>query len=196
MSAWRVVPLPTHGPLFAGAIDVYSAAFALPPYSDPDRGEEVRDRIVEVHQYREGFRAFCAVNGAGDVVGMTYGYRGAPGQWWHDAVAAALEPDVAERWLRDSYELVELAVHPAWQNQGIGTALIAALLSGVPQATCVLSTRSDSRAHRLYRRLGFQVLTEMRFAPGGAPFYIMGRPLPFEGIPVAPVGGEGRCGSA
>lgn len=192
MSAWRIVPLPTHGPLFAGAIDVYSAAFALPPYSDPDRGDEVRERIVGIHQYREGFRAFCAVSDTGEVVGMTYGYRGAPGQWWHDAVAAALEPAAAERWLSDAYELVELAVHPVWQNRGIGTALIAALLEGVRQATCVLSTRSDSRAHRLYRRLGFQVLTEMRFAPGGAPFYVMGRPLPFDAVAAPQPGEEGR----
>lgn len=180
MSDWQIVPLPLHGPLFSGAIDVYSAAFARPPYSDPDRGDEIRARLLDVHRYRDGFRAFCAVGRDGSVLGITYGYHGEPGQWWHDTVAAALPPGEAARWLADSYELVELAVHPVHQNRGIGTALIAALLEGATEATCVLSTRSDSRAHRLYRRLGFQVLTEMRFVPGGAPFYIMGRPLPFQ----------------
>ena len=41
----------------------------------------------------------------------------------------------------------------------------------------MLSTRTDSQAHRLYRRLGFQQIALMVFAPGGAEFYIMGKPL-------------------
>jgi hypothetical protein len=41
----------------------------------------------------------------------------------------------------------------------------------------VLSTRTDSIAHRLYRRLGFELITEMAFASGGAMFYVMGKEL-------------------
>ncbi len=191
MSRWSIVPLPLDGPLFEGAIAVYGEAFALPPYSDPDRGREVRARLREVHAYREGFRSLCAVTSSGEVVGMTYGYRGQRGQWWHDTVVAAVDAGTAARWFSDSYELVEIAVHPRWQGQGIGTALIAKLLEGLPYSTCVLSTRVDSRAHHLYRRLGFEVITEMRFSPAGAPFYVMGRPLPFDvavSIPDAPLG--------
>jgi ribosomal protein S18 acetylase RimI-like enzyme len=172
-----VEPLKVDGPLFEGAIDVYSAAFALPPYSDPDRGEEIRSRIRDVHQDRPGFRAFCATLPNRQVVGMIYGYHGSPGQWWHDTVVRELDRDAAARWLGDSYELVEVAVDPAYQGRGIGEAMIHRLLEGVREATCVLSTRMDSRAHILYRRLGFQVITEMSFSPKGAPFYVMGKDL-------------------
>lgn len=173
-----IEPMPTNGPLFEGAIAVYGQAFALPPYRDPDRGVELRYRIVQVHQHRPGYRALIATGAGGEVVGMTYGYHGEPGQWWHDTVRAALEPAQAETWLSDAYELVEVAVAPSWQGQGIGTALITALLDGRPERTCVLSTRTDSRAHQLYRRLGFEVIAEIPFAEGGPLFYVMGKRLP------------------
>lgn len=175
-----IEPMQVPGPVFDSAIRSYSAAFAPPPYSDPSRGNEVRFRVLDMHRRRRGFRAFAAIDDVnGDVVGMTYGYRGAPGQWWHDVVAEALGVPMTQRWLADSYELVEIAVQPSHQGQGIGSELISRLLEGRDEATCVLSTRVDSRAHQLYRRLGFEVLTEMVFAANGAPFFIMGRPLPY-----------------
>jgi ribosomal protein S18 acetylase RimI-like enzyme len=169
--------LPTYGPLFEGAIRVYGEAFALPPYSDPDRGHEVGSRMRDVHRLRQGFKAFVAVGPPSTVVGMIYGYHGSPGQWWHDVVRAGIRADQAREWLADSYELVEVAVAPDRQGEGIGSMLIDSLLCGLAEATCVLSTRTDSRAHHLYGRLGFEVITEMRFAPGGAPFYVMGKRL-------------------
>lgn len=174
----EITPMPLSGPLFDGAISVYGAAFAPPPYSDPGRGVEVRQRILEVHRGRPGFRGFVATGDDGRVRGMIYGYHGLPGQWWHDAVVRAVDRDRASRWFGDSYELVEVAVHPSYQGQGIGAALIRALLDGRNEATSVLSTRTDSLAHYLYRRLGFEVITEMRFSTDGAMFYVMGTRLP------------------
>jgi predicted GNAT family acetyltransferase len=55
--------------------------------------------------------------------------------------------------------------------------LIAELLAPRNEATCVLSTRTDSDAHRLYRRLGFVEIKEMAFTNGGFPFYVMGKKL-------------------
>lgn len=178
---WTVETLPIDGPLFEGAIDVYSRAFSEPPYSDPGRGEEIRARLQEVHCLRSGFRAFCAVADAGLTAGMIYGYHGEPGQWWHDTVARNLRHDAVERWLSDSYEVVEVAVAPECQGRGIGTALLRRLLDGRPEATAVLSTRCDSRAHLLYRRLGFEVIRSMAFAPKGALFYVMGKDLHRDG---------------
>lgn len=175
----RIEALRSDGPYFAAAIEVYAAAFARPPYSDPDRGDEVRERLLDTHARRDGFSAFVALDGD-DVVGMTYGYTGKPGQWWHDTVAGNLTRDAASRWLGDSYELVEIAVSPSRQRRGVGTLLIERLLRDRPEATCVLSTRTDSEAHRLYSRLGFEVIREMSFVPRGALFYVMGRRLPWD----------------
>ncbi len=175
--SWSILPLPPNGPLFEGAIRVYREAFSRPPYSDKGRAREVRGRIRDLHAQRPGYRSFGALNGGGEVIGMIYGYRGGPGQWWQDSVRAAISVDLAERWMKDSFELVEVAVAPAYQSLGIGRALIARLLAGLGESTCVLSTRTDSRAHELYRRLGFEVIAEMAFVPGGRPFYVMGKRL-------------------
>lgn len=175
--SWTIQPMPLDGSLFEGAIAVYGEAFARPPYADRDRGREVRKRLRQVHCNRDGFRAFVAVGRWRRVMGMIYGYRGQRGQWWHDAVRTHMAAAAVREWLDDSYELVEVAVHPRHQGKGLGAALIATLLDGRPEATCVLSTRTDSDAHRLYRRLGFEVIDEMAFVAGGARFYIMGRRL-------------------
>lgn len=174
---WTIEPLPRDGPLFEGAIAVYGKAFAEPPYNDPDRGREVRSRMREVHGVREDYRAFVALGPSRKAVGMIYGYHGAPGQWWHDTVRSQLTAKDAAAWLADSYEVVEVAVEPGHQSLGIGRALITHLLDGRPEATSVLSTRVDSRAHELYQRLGFEVITEMLFTVNGAPFFIMGKRL-------------------
>lgn len=175
--SWSVQPLPANGPLFEGAISVYAEAFARPPYSDPGRGREIRQRMRETHRVRKDFRSFVAVHGNGRPIGMIYGYHGALGQWWHDTVANRLTNAQYDEWLADSYELVEVAVAPAFQSLGVGRALIDALLEGRCEATCVLSTRTDSRAHHLYRRMGFETILEMTFVTGGFPFYVMGKRL-------------------
>lgn len=175
-----ILPLPTNGPLFEGAIAVYGDAFALPPYSDPARGADVCERIRHDHSRRPGFRALVALLDDGEIAGMTYGYRGIRGQWWHDTVAREIPRAMSDEWLKDSYELVEIAVAPEHQGEGIGSALIRELLTSCKEQTCVLSTRADSKAHNLYSRLGFQVITIMAFTPGGSPFYVMGRHLPYD----------------
>ena len=128
--SWRIEPFPEGGPLFEGAIAVYAAAFAPPPYSDPDRGEEIRYRLRQLHRDREGFRGFIALGQADEpgipahgVVGMTYGYRSMRGQWWRDAVARELDRKRRKRWLGSAYELVEIAVHPDFQSRGLGALL-------------------------------------------------------------------------
>jgi len=143
---------------------VYRAAFGALGY---DEGEEsvarFRDEQLPLHAARDGFRCAVARDG-GALVGFAYGYTGERGQWWSDQIAANAPPDVVERWLGGHFEFVELAVVPAVQRQGLGSALHDALLSGLPHERALLTTYADDRpAPRLYRRLGWQLLVPRVF---------------------------------
>ena len=175
--SWTIASLLPEGATLDAAIDVYRDAFSKPPYNDTGRAAEIRERLVGEHARRPGFRALAATGQSGRMIGMAYGYHSERGQWWHDAVAAAISPEVYRRYLVDSFELVEIAVAPSFQGTGVGAALIDHLLRGLGRSSCVLSTRTDSRAHVLYARLGFEMLAEMRFFPGAYPFYVMGKRL-------------------
>ena len=158
-------------------IAVYKAAM-----NPPDRMLAGREAILERHATNPGFRALTAA--AGPVLaGFTYGFHGAPGQWWHDMVAGALALSPApgaSTWLTDSFEVAELHVLPGYQGSGIGKELLLRLTSGRPEATAVLSTAdTESRARRLYRRVGFtDLLTAFRFSGGDPPYAVMGAALP------------------
>lgn len=167
-------------------VAVYAAAM-----NPPERMLAGRDAILERHAANPGFRALAAFAEPAVVAGFTYGFHGAPGQWWHDTVAGALAvaqgrdgvADLAvggRRWLEDSFEVAELHVLPERQGMGIGRELLLRLTADRPERTAVLSTAdTESRARRLYRRVGFtDLLTGFRFAGGEPPYAVMGATLP------------------
>jgi GNAT superfamily N-acetyltransferase len=164
-------------------ITVYAAAMRPPAEMLPGRRS-----IMVGHAAYPGFRALTAAeNGSGETVGFGYGFRGVPGQWWHDTVARALNfahgAAVAGAWLNDSFEVAELHVVPEFQGRGIGSGLLLRLTSDRPERTALLSTRdADSPARRLYRGVGFtDLLTGFEFFPGGEPPYaVMGAELPLQ----------------
>ncbi|CDO06446.1 acetyltransferase [Mycolicibacterium cosmeticum] len=132
---------------------------------------------------------------AGDLVGVAYGYCGAPDQWWQQQVVQGLrrigtdQAHVAA--LMSSYfELTELHIHPRAQGRGLGEALVRRLLSGRAETHVLLSTPEingeANRAWRLYRRLGFtDVIRDYHFAGDPRAFAILGRSLPLDGPDLA-----------
>ncbi len=118
------------------------------------------------------------------VLGFSYGFRGQPGQWWYDAVSAALTraigPALTQGWLADCLEVAELHVRKDQQRCGIGTQMLTALVAGRPERTALLSTPDrESTARRLYRRMGFgDLLTGYSFPGGSPPYAVMGAVLP------------------
>ncbi len=163
------------------AVEIYCAAMEYPA----EAGQQ-RKGYVLVHASRAGFRGMGAYDDIGTIVGFAYGYRGTPGQWWHDEVRSGLPAAVAERWLRDPFELCELHVRPEHQGHGVGQELLTRLLDGCPQETVVLSTpEGPSRAWRLYRRLGLvDVRRHHCFAGDDREFAVLGRQLPLDGPPI------------
>lgn len=157
------------------AMEVYAAA--LQP---PDGQLAGRESIIERHTGHPAFAALAATDDDGKLVGFGYGFRGVPGQWWHDVVARGLGPAMADRWLRGSFEVAELHVLPGYQGRGIGRELLVRLTTPRTERTAMLSTPdSDSRARRLYRNVGFaDLLTAFSFDGAGPPYAVMGADLP------------------
>jgi ribosomal protein S18 acetylase RimI-like enzyme len=180
------------------ALAVYVDAMRYP------RGtEDQRASMWLEHTHRDGWKAVAAVDAAdgphdgirddvdfaaAPMLGVAYGYCGAPDQWWQQQVIQGMQrngadtSDIAD--LMGSYfELTELHIHPNAQGRGLGEALMRRLLAGRREAHVLLSTPEingeSNRAWRLYRRLGFtDVIRGYRFSGDPRPFAILGRSLP------------------
>jgi ribosomal protein S18 acetylase RimI-like enzyme len=182
---------------FLAAIDdflaIYAAAMGVDAAELPSRRA-----IMERHSGSPEFRALAVTAGpSGRVVAFSYGFRGLPGQWWHDVVragiAAAAGLPTAGGWLDYVLEIAEVHVHPEYQARRIGRRMMLTLTAGRPERTAVLSTRDAlTPARRLYRSLGFgDLLTGFFFPGGGPPYAVMGATLPLLGEGAA----AGRAGA-
>jgi ribosomal protein S18 acetylase RimI-like enzyme len=181
------------------ALSIYVDAMRYP------RGtEEQRASMWLEHTRRPGWKAVAAVQtgdgfpdqrdtphadlGGAPMLGVAYGYCGAPDQWWQQQVVSGLQrvgapTDRISDLMGDYFELTELHISPGAQGQGLGEALARRLLAGRPERHVLLSTPEilgeDNRAWRLYRRLGFtDVIRGYHFAGDPRPFAILGRALP------------------
>lgn len=182
------------------ALAVYVDAMRYP------RGtEDQRASMWLEHTRRGGWKAVAAVEApererseadplsdvelaSASLLGIAYGYCGAPDQWWQQQVVAGLHrigadaARVAE--LMTSYfELTELHIHPRAQGRGLGEALARRLLADRTESQVLLSTPEingeANRAWRLYRRLGFvDIIRGYHFAGDPRAFAILGRSLP------------------
>ncbi|MCV7381093.1 GNAT family N-acetyltransferase [Mycobacterium alsense] len=122
------------------------------------------------------------------LLGVAYGYPGAPGQWWQQQVVLGLQrgglpPQEIARLMNSYFELTELHIHPRAQGHGLGEALARRLLAGRPEENVLLSTPETNgepnRAWRLYRRLGFtDIIRRHHFAGDPRAFAVLGRALP------------------
>lgn len=138
------------------------------------------------------------------LVGVAYGYRGGPDQWWNQQLrtglrSTGLSPVAVNDIASDYFELTELHVHPAAQGYGIGQWLLTRLVADCTDSRVLLSTPEvageENRAWSLYRRLGFtDVLRNFTFAGDPRPFAFLGRSLPLPLDPPSPTvyGGDQR----
>lgn len=161
----------------------------------PQGTEDQRASMWLEHTHRRGWKAVAALddtagNGgtADPMLGVAYGYCGAPDQWWQQQVVAgprrsgAGHAHISE--LMGSYfELTEVHIHPRAQGRGLGEALVRRLLDNRRERHVLLSTPEingeANRAWRLYRRLGFiDIIRGYHFAGDPRTFAILGRSLP------------------
>jgi ribosomal protein S18 acetylase RimI-like enzyme len=179
------------------ALGVYVDAMRYPPGT-----ENQRAAMWLEHTRRRGWQAVAAVEvdaPAGSdpssdelsdapLLGVAYGYCGAPDQWWQQQVVAGLQrsgfpaPEIT-RLMASYFELTELHILPRAQGRGLGEALARRLLSERGEDNVLLSTPETNgeanRAWRLYRRLGFlDVIRGYHFTGDPRAFAILGRQLP------------------
>lgn len=172
------------------ALSVYVDAMHYPRGTESNRASMWLE-----HTRRHGWKGVAAVESDdpasdrdGRLLGVGYGYSGAPDQWWQQQVvqglryAGAPAADI-DRLMTSYFELTELHIAPHAQGHGLGEALARRLLDNRPEAHVLLSTpeiRGESnRAWRLYRRLGFtDIIRDYHFAGDPRPFAVLGRPLP------------------
>ncbi len=154
----------------------------LKVYSDamnvPERAASSRRSILREHTARGGLRAFGAFQDD-ELVGIAYGYLGAPGQWWHDQVQAALSPEDGRRWLDGAFEVCELHVRTRLQGTGLGRQLLDRLLASTPARTAVLTTPDgETRARGFYRAGGWvELVTALTFPGDPRTFAVLALPL-------------------
>ena len=160
-------------------LDVYAEAMEV-----PRRLAGGRRAILAGHLDRDGLRAMAARDGGGRLVGITYGYVGAPGQWWHDQVRTALTSSLgaeqAAGWLHEAFEVCELHVRPSYQGTGLGRELLDALLAGTPAPVALLTTPDrETRARGFYRAAGWtDLVRRLRFPGDPREFAVLGLRLP------------------
>jgi len=158
-------------------IHIYRQAFEGAPYFKSEAEVTSFRQSLSRHNKRPGFHLLIARNVKTEqCVGFTYGYSGQAGQWWHDIVVKAMEPRTAAIWMADNFELVELAVLPAYQGFGIGGALHDRLLNSQTHLKAVLSTlQCETAALQLYRKRGWKILIDgLRFPSSNRVYLILG----------------------
>ncbi|HEY8374030.1 MAG TPA: GNAT family N-acetyltransferase [Pseudonocardiaceae bacterium] len=164
------------------ALALYVTAMGYPPATMRQRAP-----MWLSHMFRPGWRCVVAIDQEGALAAVSYGYLGAPGQWWHEQVQRGLTvirgPRTVQEWMTHYFELTELHVRPDQQGRGLGEAVLRRLLDGPdgpPAPRVLLSTpEGPTRAWRLYRRVGFvDLLRHYLFTGDPRPFAVLGRELP------------------
>jgi ribosomal protein S18 acetylase RimI-like enzyme len=140
--------------------------------------DEWAENRLPSHVERDDF-VFLVAREGGEVAGFSYGYTGAYGQWWTEHVARSLGEAQRAEWLDvPHYEIVELHVRPSWQRRGVGSALLAELLTRQPHDRAILSTQKGSRkARSFYAKNGWTELAGVDFGAGYPPYLVLGKKL-------------------
>ena len=129
------------------------------------------------HATLDGFVAVIARAGQRPV-GLAYGYPGVPGRWWSTQIERALSAAQRREWLGDWFEVVEIAVHPDRQGEGIGSLVHDRLLAEAGHPRALLTARADDAEVRgFYERRGWRpVRVDVRLGAADQPWVLYGRP--------------------
>lgn len=160
-------------------VAVYRSVFTLPPYNEPEENVSGFRESLGRYVSRPGFRCVVARDSPQSILGFACGYASQCGFWWYDTVSSRLRPELAALWFADGFEVVEIAVIPEAQGNGLGGQLHDRLLQGLPYRTALLQNNRDALIPlAMYRQRGWLVLAANFIFPGAEDScIIMGRHL-------------------
>ncbi|MCM6775255.1 GNAT family N-acetyltransferase [Nocardia sp. CDC159] len=132
-------------------VRLYGLVFAEPPYHEgPEDIERFRQLLREEVEL-PGFTMVRALDGEA-LIGMAYGFRKPPGDWWVDAET----PPAPALLDAPKFAVMEFAVHPDHRGRGLGRALLRELLHGRSEPFAALCVNAAAPAHAMYLRWGWR----------------------------------------
>ncbi|MEV4510353.1 hypothetical protein AB0K00_15470 [Dactylosporangium sp. NPDC049525] len=139
-------------------VRLYAAVFTGPPWHEPpDRTDAFRDTLPG-EAARPGFRAAFGRDAAGALAGFAYGYTTATpfptGRSYDDVRLALGAADTGA--LSGTFEVLELAVHPAAQGGGHGRRILGAVVGDRP--AWLLTAEHAEATVAFYDRVGWHRL--------------------------------------
>ena len=141
-------------------VDIYESVFTLPPYNEHPSIVRQFARVLPQQMQRADVKMQLALDGD-TPVGMAYGGTCSPDQWFYAVVTDGMSDIMRTLWFENAFEIIELAVLPAYQGNGIGGQLHDALLADLSHKTAVLSTINiKTAALHLYQNRGWQPIRE------------------------------------
>ncbi len=164
------------------AAEVYGATFAEPPYGE-DPASNVESFIERAARYSTTLpdaRLLVAKDGGGECLGLVLATGAGAGDWWYDRVAEIFTPEQRDSWMPGPvFSVAELAVAPSARRRGIAVALMSHVVQGLSYPTALLGVDAVAvPAHRLYRSLGWQLITDQARFGDSEPKWLMGLSLP------------------
>lgn len=153
-------------------VNVYSRAFAEPPYNEGDAETQQFRAIYTRHAVSSQVGVTVARDNAGAVAGFAYGIGQPPGWWWRHSDPPPREVNAAPL-----FALYEWAVVPAYRKIGVGRQLLSELMESRTEPWATLNVNAAANAYQIYRRTGWRSVGVCR-PPGWPEMTIMTAPLP------------------
>lgn len=139
--------------------ELYGAAFAAPPWSERDAAYRCMTQLPR-HQTWDGWRARTRNRGDGSAAGFAYGAipprSRSPSPTCIDASRRCWT--TAPPRSRDRFEVIEIAVAPPEQGNGLGEMLLDSLVAGFPGDVWLLTIHEARGAIAVYERTGWELL--------------------------------------
>lgn len=137
------------GALTPAIAQLYSAMYAEAPYNVAEETLPYFHKQLADDLQRVGFGAITAYD-EGYLVGLIYGYRFAPGEWWPGSTPPSLEILGAENRV-----VKEWGIRPGWRGRGVGRRLMESWLSKATEPWATLNAHPEAAARQLYARVGW-----------------------------------------